>query len=532
MVCINKPGTYACGCAAGFADCNNVPGDGCEINTKTSIGNCGGCGTVCSGSHITAACGGGVCNGACAAGFSDCNNNKLTDGCELASSADLNNCGGCGVVCPAVTNGTAACANSLCGVGTCSASYGNCDNTAANGCEANTTNDNKNCGSCGNACPAQTVCTASACLALGYGAGTDGALTVTNGQSVVVNQVRTAVTASAGASTATVASAAGIGSGQIVLIHQSMGTNAGVWETAAVLSVSGSTLTFTKALTNAYSTSGNNHAQLVVIPQYTTVTVNAGGTLSAPAWDGSSGGILVIMGSTSISNAGTLHMNGKGFRGQSHGCYYQCQPGWAGESSSGPMVQQQSANGAGGAGGRQGQDCGEGGGGSYGSAGGAGSSGTTGACASQGNASVPAGNVVGAADLTTGMFFGGAGGEGGGDEDGGNPGSGGIGGGIVVVLSPSVTNTGSVSATGNGGGSGTNGCGGGGCGMAGGGGGAGGAIRIQATTATLGSGLITANGGAGGGCTCGGSAGSGGQGRIAVKASAITGTTAPTYFGG
>jgi len=38
--------------------------------------------------NITPACGGGACSGACFSGFSDCNANKLTDGCEISIATD------------------------------------------------------------------------------------------------------------------------------------------------------------------------------------------------------------------------------------------------------------------------------------------------------------------------------------------------------------------------------------------------------------------------------------------------------------
>ena len=31
-----------------FLDCNSNPADGCEVNANTDVGNCGGCGIVCS----------------------------------------------------------------------------------------------------------------------------------------------------------------------------------------------------------------------------------------------------------------------------------------------------------------------------------------------------------------------------------------------------------------------------------------------------------------------------------------------------
>jgi hypothetical protein len=62
--------------------------------------SCGGCGIVCSANNIaTPTCSNMLCTGLCNAGFADCNNNRVTDGCEVNINADPNNCGGCGIKC-------------------------------------------------------------------------------------------------------------------------------------------------------------------------------------------------------------------------------------------------------------------------------------------------------------------------------------------------------------------------------------------------------------------------------------------------
>ena len=64
--CTTPNGTPACvygvchvtACAAGFADCNRDPSDGCEENLQTSALNCGACGQACTVGPCTAgACG-------------------------------------------------------------------------------------------------------------------------------------------------------------------------------------------------------------------------------------------------------------------------------------------------------------------------------------------------------------------------------------------------------------------------------------------------------------------------------------------
>jgi hypothetical protein len=57
------PGAGNCGissCNPGFADCDMLTFDGCEVDTQTDPSNCGKCGNVCEASDI---CAGGACVG-------------------------------------------------------------------------------------------------------------------------------------------------------------------------------------------------------------------------------------------------------------------------------------------------------------------------------------------------------------------------------------------------------------------------------------------------------------------------------------
>jgi hypothetical protein len=85
-------------CAAGFADCNGLPADGCEADV-TGVTSCGACGQVCpTRPHSQPTCTGGVCAGVCAAGFADCNG-LPADGCETNLLNERFNCGKCGRIC-------------------------------------------------------------------------------------------------------------------------------------------------------------------------------------------------------------------------------------------------------------------------------------------------------------------------------------------------------------------------------------------------------------------------------------------------
>ena len=98
-------------CVNGFGDCDGNSGNGCEANLNTDVNNCRMCGAKCSAvANGTSACLNGTCGiGACNGTFKDCNNNP-GDGCEVDISSDSKNCGGCGKACP---NGQ-FCSNSAC----------------------------------------------------------------------------------------------------------------------------------------------------------------------------------------------------------------------------------------------------------------------------------------------------------------------------------------------------------------------------------------------------------------------------------
>lgn len=66
--------TSSNGCAIGLVDCNEIPADGCEINTRIDPFNCGGCGIKCG---LGEACENGSCS-TCAVSYN----------CETAGTAE------------------------------------------------------------------------------------------------------------------------------------------------------------------------------------------------------------------------------------------------------------------------------------------------------------------------------------------------------------------------------------------------------------------------------------------------------------
>ena len=155
-------GSCAYTCLAGYGDCDGVASNGCETALSTSVASCGRCGNACSATNGTATCAAGACGITCSAGFADCNA-SATDGCEVNLGTSPSHCGRCGGAC-SLANATAGCAAGACTVASCNAGYGDCDGAAGNGCEVPLASTNAHCGRCGSACAAGSVCSAGVCL--------------------------------------------------------------------------------------------------------------------------------------------------------------------------------------------------------------------------------------------------------------------------------------------------------------------------------------------------------------------------------
>src|SRR5207253_2898209 len=119
--------------------------------------------------------------------------------------------------------------------------------------------------------------------------------------------------------------ATGTGSGAMTSLN-----NAGRWEyvvASNAVGAAGGALNFTGGGQNggllysytaqtfaATTTQGQRTFQIVRVPQYTTATL--GSTLTAPSWNGATGGVLAIDISGTITLGGaTVSVNGLGFRG-------------------------------------------------------------------------------------------------------------------------------------------------------------------------------------------------------------------------
>jgi hypothetical protein len=190
-------------CDNGYADCNDDPRDGCEVDLSkaTSCGSCNAicpAGTpVCSPSGATFECATGctaaaplLCGSECVAPLTSVNhcggcNAKCTDvanaqvaceagECKFTCKPSYHACTGTCVVdtdptacgprctaCDAPTNATATCQANACGV-QCRVGFADCNDNVKDGCEANLATDPLNCGACGKSCNGGT-CVAGVC---------------------------------------------------------------------------------------------------------------------------------------------------------------------------------------------------------------------------------------------------------------------------------------------------------------------------------------------------------------------------------
>ncbi|MBI3205639.1 MAG: hypothetical protein HYZ29_29135 [Myxococcales bacterium] len=121
------------------------------VNVKSSVDHCGACGVVCDLLNAYEVCKDGSCAvGTCVAGFGDCDT-SAANGCEKNLQTDDQNCNTCGNKC-VYANAAASCTSGSCKMGACATPWQDCDLQASTGCEKNLNTDTSNCGSCGKTC--------------------------------------------------------------------------------------------------------------------------------------------------------------------------------------------------------------------------------------------------------------------------------------------------------------------------------------------------------------------------------------------
>lgn len=121
----NRGGGGGKSCRIGYTLCS----DEC-VNTQTDSINCGACGTVCNQAYAnsTATCSNGTCGYDCLNGFADCDT-LANNGCEVSIASDSDNCGGCAGLDGVVCSGTATpdcCSGSCVDLSTAESTCGGC----------------------------------------------------------------------------------------------------------------------------------------------------------------------------------------------------------------------------------------------------------------------------------------------------------------------------------------------------------------------------------------------------------------------
>jgi|GEM_PF-2506918 len=152
-------------CDTDFDDCDATDATGCEADLLTDRDNCGSCGTACAADEI---CDAGSCVG-CPAGEVVCGNSCIDTDTNPA------HCGACDAACDLANVDQHGCVGGVCTVVNCDAGYGDCDATAANGCEVDLLATDAHCGTCANACPAGESCCNGSCADLDTDASNCGA---------------------------------------------------------------------------------------------------------------------------------------------------------------------------------------------------------------------------------------------------------------------------------------------------------------------------------------------------------------------
>jgi uncharacterized repeat protein (TIGR01451 family) len=299
----------------------------------------------------------------------------------------------------------------------------------------------------------------------------------------------------------------------------------------------------------ATATTGQRTFQVVRVPQFTTATTSSG--LTAGAWNGSTGGILALDTTSTLTLNGTVSVDGLGFRGGvgirrgggsglsnndvavSSGAGAN---GTKGEGIAGSPTGLTTSNGYPGGDTARGAPANAGGGGTDGrpsandentGGGGGGNGGAGGLGGNSWNSNVARGGYGGVAVPATSarVVLGGGGGAGSGNDFTAPNSSGASGGGIVLIRAGAVTGAGTISANGAAAYNTTANDGGGG-------GGAGGSIVLTTPSGSLTGATLVANGGRGGnawatqsGASAAHGPGGGGGGGVIITSSAPASTS-------
>ena len=157
------------------------------------------------------------------------------------------------------------------------------------------------------------------------GYGSDGALSVSGDQVLGLDVTRVTGDNAVGDSTLMVADSSAFLSGDELFVQTTRGSaddcldgGAGEWQVVEIASISGPTLHLKDPLLYSVNTSDGSRHQVIRIPHFTTLSLAASSRLTAPAFNGLTGGVLIFRAKTVNLGIGAhLDMNERGFRGGS-----------------------------------------------------------------------------------------------------------------------------------------------------------------------------------------------------------------------
>lgn len=288
------------------------------------------------------------------------------------------------------------------------------------------------------------------------GEGRDGPLDVTALDTIVNAASALTADAAAGDPLVTVADSTPFSAGAMVLVMQTQWKSdgeryrIGEYSLHFIERVIGPRLQLATPLNRPFKM---GEAQAVLVPQYTDVTVRSGASLVAPAWNGSSGGVLALVATGAFRNDGQVSATGQGFRGGTAREVAEREAGCVGEDEPAPRGSERGEGAlVGGFGtsftGRRNNDSGGGGGVcTYAGGGGGASLGEGGQGGFSADARRDVGGVGGQALTFSGLVLGGGGGASNGTFGKGR--SGARGGGAVFVRARSLDGAGAFVSNGS-----------------------------------------------------------------------------------
>ena len=165
MLCVGNTCVTGCNASRPCPGTQSCCGGAC-VDAQSNTAHCGACDQRCSVTNGAAACMNGTCSVAmCTAPFADCDV-SAANGCETDTSRSTEHCGACGTACAPRPNATASCTAGAC-AWACDTGFADCDSDPANGCEVDTRASVNHCGACGTVCAlpnATATCAASRCV--------------------------------------------------------------------------------------------------------------------------------------------------------------------------------------------------------------------------------------------------------------------------------------------------------------------------------------------------------------------------------